>query len=64
MSNVYTTCEGSVPHPPGDFGAVGWIKTIANRLVDSLRVQQNGVVERADETVHLTSKHTKHTSLL
>ena len=47
------TLESAIPHADGDVSAVSWVKSILERLVDCLSVQQHGIVERADEAVHL-----------
>ena len=47
------TGEGAVPHASGDVAAVARVQSVSQRLVDCLGVQQDGVVERSHETVHL-----------
>jgi len=50
---INSTCERPVPHSPGDLGSVGRIEPVGDCFVDGQRVENDGVVERTDETVDL-----------
>ena len=43
----------AVPHPLGDLLAVARVEAVGQGLVEGERVQDDGVMEGADETVHL-----------
>jgi len=47
------TFERAIPHASRDLRAVGRIESGFKRLVERQRVQDHGVVERADETIRL-----------
>ena len=57
--DVQQTFERAVPHASSDLGAVGSVQSGFQRLVERQRVQDHGVVERADETIHLQT-HQRH----
>ena len=56
MPELYTF-EGAVPHASSDLRAVGGVQSGLESLVQRQCVQDDGVVERAHETVHLHNGH-------